>query len=59
MERVFAWLFVLSAAVLCQLGNFWFTYGIWPRSWLAFVLFALIGVALSKALSRLIEGDKG
>jgi hypothetical protein len=32
-------LFVLMFAN--TLGNFWFTYGMWPRRWLAFFGFAL------------------
>lgn len=33
-------LFVLS--VLLALGNFWFTYGIWPRSWASFCIFGTL-----------------
>lgn len=31
---------------VCALGNYWFTFGIWPRSWWSFTLFLLASIVL-------------
>lgn len=33
---------IVLLSSLTVLGNMWFTYGIWPRSWGSFVLFTFI-----------------
>lgn len=57
MNRALSGLFLLSAATISGLGNFWFTYGIWPRSWWSFVGFSLIGSVISVLLSRWIKNE--
>lgn len=32
--------------VVIHLGNFWFTYGIWPRSWVSFAVFASLSLIM-------------
>lgn len=49
---------LVALSVLCTLGNFWFTYGVWPRSWLAFVLFSLIGLLLMLMMQAVTKGDE-
>lgn len=41
-------LLALSALlILCTLGNWWFTFGLWPISWGSFVFFALVNLNLT------------
>lgn len=49
MTKFLAYLAILVASILATLGNFWFTYGVWPRSWGSFVGFALISVCIQLA----------
>lgn len=44
MDRFLAGLFLVCAIFANQLGHFWFTYGIWPRSWWSFTGFALLAL---------------
>lgn len=46
MSKFLANVFLFIAAYATMLGNFWYTYGIWPKSWLAFVLFSGTGILL-------------
>ena len=52
MLLILSALFVVSLAALCVLGNFWFTYGIWPRSWWSFALFAILQLFLGVIVRR-------
>lgn len=49
MTKFVAYLGILVASILATLGNFWFTYGVWPRSWWSFLVFALISVCIQIA----------
>lgn len=44
LANFLALMFVVVASILTGLGNFWFTYGIWPRSWWSFTGFALLAL---------------
>lgn len=44
MSKFLAALFLLSLTFLNQLGNFYYTYGIWPKSWASFTLFWISGM---------------
>lgn len=46
MEKFVANIALIVAGISVTLGNFWFTYGIWPRSWKSFVTFGLLSAAL-------------
>ncbi len=46
MNKFLALVLLLTLITLTTLGNFWFTYGIWPRSWISFFGFFIIGVIL-------------
>lgn len=37
---------------LNTLGNFWFTYGVWPRSWVTFSVFLATTLVLNFAFDR-------
>lgn len=41
---------LLVLSPLTVLGNFWFTYGIWPVSWAAFFAFFVVQTLLYAAL---------
>lgn len=54
-------LFVAQVAIVLgllvtQLANYWFTYGIWPKSWISFVACGLISIMLM-TLSSTLNGE--
>lgn len=55
MDRVLSGLFLLAASMGSMLGNFWFTYGIWPRSWVSFAIFACISMVLLHVMNAWVE----
>lgn len=58
VSKVIAACALLTLMTLNALANFWYTYGIWPRSWLAFVSFWACGVVLSGLLTYVTKsGD--
>lgn len=55
MAKFLAHLFLVAASYATILGNYWFTYGIWPRSWISFAAFGgltIILMILSLLLAR-------
>lgn len=44
MEKFLAMVFVVLLVGFTMLGNFWFTYGVWPRSWWSFAFFVVAGM---------------
>ncbi len=46
---------VLALSFMIQLGNFWFTYGIWPRSWGAFAFFTIASIINYSMLTRITK----
>jgi hypothetical protein len=40
------------------LGNFWFTYGIWPRSWMAFVFFGLANITINLVMKTVLKENE-
>lgn len=59
MEKFLAGLFLVSTGFAINLGNFWFTYGIWPHSWPSFVTFWILGLVNYMLLGKLAERNKG
>jgi len=41
---------IMTLMLFNTLGNFWYTYGIWPRSWAAFAGFWFCGLVLYIAM---------
>jgi hypothetical protein len=37
---------LLLAALALTLANYWYTFGLWPRSWKSFVLCGVAGIIL-------------
>lgn len=56
--RLIATLSVGSLLILSALGNFWFMYGLWPRSWSAFFGFALLSMFLVVLMSIVTQDKK-
>jgi hypothetical protein len=54
-SKFVALLNVLALCVVVQLGNFWYTYGLWPSSWTSFVGFALAGAVLTSMLRAVLD----
>lgn len=44
-------LLLIVMSVLTTLGNYWFTFGIWPRSWSWFIFFALCQLIITALLA--------
>lgn len=38
-----------------MLGNYWFTFGLWPRSWGAFIFFGISSIAVALLLQAIKE----
>lgn len=57
MSRIIALLSLSMLAILAGLGNFWFTCGIWPKSWWSFVVFGLVSVVLAQLLTSVIKEE--
>lgn len=56
MSKFLAIVFLFLASYATTFGNFWFTYGIWPRSWWSFVIFSTISLTLT-VLYLLVRED--
>ncbi len=56
MTKAVAKLGIIVALGFLSLGNFWFTYGVWPRSWWSFALFLLATIVVM-GLDRAIEAE--
>lgn len=57
-SKLIAALALIASSFCIMLGNFWFTYGVWPRSWTAFVFFAvaqMVNYLLLQAIGKEIK----
>ena len=57
MAKFLAKLFILTGLFACSLGNYWFTFGLWPISWKSFALFFALTTVLT-GLNLAIEAEK-
>lgn len=46
MSKAIASVALVVAVFFNALGNFWYTYGIWPKSWWSFALFTIMGITI-------------
>jgi hypothetical protein len=53
MASGIAYILLFVLGMLTSVGNYWFTYGIWPKSWLSFVVFTGITIVLHTCLTLL------
>jgi hypothetical protein len=58
MIRAIASLALTALLTLAALGNYWFTFGLWPRSWVAFVGFFLLSALLTVALQLVQKSER-
>ncbi len=55
MNRFLATLFIIILTFMNALGNYWFTFGLWPRSWSAFFFFLITGTILIELLKGIMK----
>lgn len=46
MTKFLAHCFLIVAGLVIMLGNYWFTFGLWPQSWVSFVVFGMASLTL-------------
>lgn len=56
MSKNIAKLCILILMSLSTLGNCWFTFGIWPKSWFSFFSFFFIMIILM-SMSTLVDKE--
>lgn len=44
--KLIAILLIVVLQILCSLGNYWFTFHLWPVSWGSFILFMILQLIL-------------
>lgn len=57
MTRFLAYLSIATIANLNWLALLWFGFGLWPKSWLAFVGFGIFGVAFWRVAANIIDKE--
>lgn len=57
MTKLIAILALTVIAIGIQFGNYWFTFGLWPKSWAAFVGFALASMIVTACMQTVIRND--
>jgi hypothetical protein len=57
MTQLIAVLALCVIALGLQLGNYWYTFGLWPVSWTSFVCFAVASLIVSAALTAVMKSD--
>lgn len=57
MEKLLASLFLIAAQFSLILGNFYFTYGLWPKSWGSFAIFIILGMINTMLLMAVRSND--
>jgi len=57
MTKIVAKLALMMISIGLMLGNWWFTFGLWPRSWGAFAFFATALVIVTALQLAIEKGD--
>ena len=60
-SKFLARVFLSVAGLAVVLGNYWFTYGLWPKSWTSFTLFgvaSIVLIALNVAIDKEQEAGR-
>lgn len=60
-SRAIAGFLIIICQILVMFVNYWFTFGLWPKSWTSFVLCSISSIALlimSQALQSEASKDK-
>ena len=58
MTKTIALFALRTIAIGLMLGNYWFTFGLWPKSWTAFVLFAVASLLVSSGIQAVMKDEK-
>lgn len=58
VTKMIAVLSLCALAVLCSLGNYWYTFGLWPKSWFAFVGFFAMSSAITAAITAVAKDSQ-
>lgn len=56
--KVIAMLALLILALGVSLANYWFTFGLWPKSWTSFVLCWLASITVMKLVEIVAKSDE-
>ncbi len=54
MTKAIATVALLVIQIGLVFGNYWYTFGLWPRSWVSFVGFAICIITVSR-LNELVQ----
>jgi hypothetical protein len=57
MTKTIALMSLVAIQIALSLGNYWFTFGLWPRSWASFVFFGIAYVVVVGLIS-VVQKDK-
>lgn len=57
VNKFLARTFLLVCQIAIMFANYWYTFGLWPKSWTSFVLCGIASIMLI-ALGILIEKEK-
>lgn len=57
MVKLVAVIAVMVAAGFVALGNYWYTFGIWPRSWRAFFGFLVLQIIVTQLFDAIRKGE--
>lgn len=57
MSKFVAAVALIAASGFIGLGNMYYTYGIWPKSWWAFAIFWVLGMIVYGLLSAIKKED--
>jgi hypothetical protein len=57
MNQAIALLSLTAISIGLMFGNYWFTFGLWPKSWTAFALFGIASMIVSWAITAVMKSN--
>jgi hypothetical protein len=57
MEKFLAVVALTAIAVALGVGNFWFTFGLWPKSWASMALFSILSAVQTQVVKAVLFPD--
>jgi hypothetical protein len=57
MAKTVAVIVLMVAAGCVALGNYWYTFGLWPRSWVAFFGFLVLQIIVRETFDAIRKDD--
>jgi hypothetical protein len=55
MSRAIATIALLVIAIALMMANYWYSFGLWPRSWTAFISISLCQIIVQLLLTAVKE----